>query len=232
VNVIRRAIRRIAAITRSADERVFGVPFAGYHRALRRVVCDGTCESLLDVGCGESSPIQHFAREIPQRIGVDAHAPSIELSRQRGIHNDYRVMDILAIGKSFGARSVDCVVVLDVIEHLEKSDGHRLLNLIETIARKRVVVYTPNGFLPQPPETRNEWQLHRSGWTAPEMRDRGYRIIGIGGWRPLRGPWALPRWRPRFLWERLALLTESRLESRPDSAFQLLCVKEIGSQPA
>jgi hypothetical protein len=183
---------------------------------------------LLDVGCGESSPVQHFAAEIPHRIGVDAHAPSIELSRQRGIHNDYRVMDMLAIGEGFGARSVDCVVALDVIEHLEKADGYRLLDMIEEIARKRVVVYTPNGFVPQPAEPGNEWQLHRSGWTATEMRERGYRIIGVGGWKQLRGPYALPKWRPRFFWERLALLTESRFESRPDCAFQVLCVKQIG----
>jgi hypothetical protein len=227
MSLLARLFRKVAWLLRNTDRRVFGVSFVQYHRLLRRVVCDGTCQSLLDVGCGESSPVQHFAAEIPRRIGVDAHAPSIDTSRRRGIHTEYRVMDVMAVGEEFPPRSIDCVVTLDVIEHLEKADGLRFLEQLEAVASKRVVVFTPNGFVPQPAEPGNEWQLHRSGWSAAEMRARGYRIIGVGGWRPLRGPYAQPKWWPKFFWERLALLTERYFESRPDRAYQILCVKDI-----
>jgi hypothetical protein len=221
-------IRKGAALVRGANEKLFGIEFEQYHRLLRRVVVDETCQTLLDVGCGETSPIHKFSGEIPHTVGVDAHAPSVERSRARGIHTDYRVTDVLAIGSAFADGSFDCVVCLDVIEHFEKVDGNRLLDAMERIARKRVVVFTPNGFVPQPAEAGNPWQLHRSGWTAEEMRGRGYEVIGVGGWKPLRWSYALPKWRPRFFWERFARLTESHFESRPDRAFQILCVKKLG----
>lgn len=207
------------------DERLFGISFEQYHAALRRVVCDGECRSLLDVGCGKESPVGRFSQTIERTVGVDSHAESIELSRAAGIHGGYVQLNVLDIGSRFEPRSFDCVVALDVIEHLDTQDGVALLRAMETIARKKVVVFTPNGFLSQSAERDNPHQLHRSGWTAAEMRARGYEVTGIGGWRPLRGEYALPR-RPRWLTERLSLLSEPFFESRPDHAFQILCVKK------
>ncbi len=222
-----KVIRKCTALVRGLDAKLFGIEFEQYHRLLRQVVADGTCATLLDAGCGETSPIHKFSSEIPHTTGVDAYAPSVERSRAQGIHSDYRVMDVLAIGSEFADGSFDCVVCLDVIEHFEKEDGERLLAAMERIARKRVVVFTPNGFVPQPAEEGNQWQLHRSGWTAEEMRRRGYEVIGVGGWKPLRWSYALPRWWPRFFWERFARLTESHFEPRPDRAFQILCVRNV-----
>jgi hypothetical protein len=209
------------------DERLFGITFEQYHRVLRRVMCDGDCESLLDVGCGERSPVGRFSQTIATTVGVDSHEESITLSRQAGIHGDYVRMNILEIGGRFAPRSFDCVAALDVIEHLDKPEGLALLEAMERIARKKVVVFTPNGFLPQRATDDNPHQLHRSGWTAAEMRARGYEVTGIGGWHPLRGEYALAR-RPRWLMERLALLTEPFFEPRADRAFQILCVKRVG----
>jgi hypothetical protein len=56
-----RLFRKLAWLLRNVDQRLFGVSFVQYHRLLRQVVCDETCQSLLDVGCGESSPVQYFA---------------------------------------------------------------------------------------------------------------------------------------------------------------------------
>lgn len=216
---------KIAAKVGNIDERIFGASFVQYHRLLRKEIV-GHCQTLLDVGCGESSPVQFFTREVKYSVGVDAHQPSIDKSQEAGIHSDYRRMNVLEIGNAFEPRSFDCVVSLDVIEHLTKAEGLRLLDAMESIARRRVVVFTPNGFLAQPAEPDNPHQLHVSGWTAAKMRARGYRVIGVGGWRPLRGPYAEAR-RPRLLFEHLALMTERVFESRADGAFQILCVKEV-----
>ncbi len=218
-------LTKLGAKLRNLDARIFGVSFTQYHRLLRPEIV-GHCETLLDVGCGENSPVHKFAREVTYAVGVDSHQPSIDKSRAASIHSDYRCTNILEIGKEFAPRSFDCVIALDVIEHLTKEDGRRLLDAMESIARRRVVIFTPNGFLPQPATPDNPHQIHVSGWTPDEMRARGYRVIGVGGWRPLRGPYALPRW-PRFLTERLSLLTERVLEARPGHALQILCVKDI-----
>jgi SAM-dependent methyltransferase len=218
---------KAGAILREADYRVFGVSFQQYFDALRKTIDDGTCQSLLDIGCGERSPIFRFSKSIARTTGVDSHLPSIENSKAEGIHTDYVQMNLAGIGSRFEPRSYDCVVALDVIEHFEKADGLRLLEAMERIARKKVVLYTPNGFLAQPPTPDNPHQLHRSGWTVSEMRARGYEVVGLGGWRPLRGAYAAPRIHPYWLTERLSLLTQRFFESRPEQAFQILCTKRI-----
>ena len=220
-------IRRSAGILRGIDARLFGADFAQYHRELKRVVLDAACQSLLDVGCGQQSPVHSFSRQIPYTVGLDVHAPSIERSRQEGIHSEYRTAEITDLASQFPPHSFDSVVALDVLEHFTKEDGNRLIDAMESVARKQVVVFTPNGMVYQPPEPGNPFQEHLSGWTAEEMRLRGYEVIGIAGWKPLRGAYVLPRWRPHWFWRRLSLMTERRFESRPDRAFQLLCVKRI-----
>jgi hypothetical protein len=219
--------RKAGGIWRGIDARVFGVSFEQYFLALKETIVDGSCDSLLDIGCGEKSPIFRVSTSIARTTGVDSHLPSIERSRAAGIHTDYVQMNITDVGSSFETRSYDCVVALDVVEHFDKEDGLRLLDAMERIARKKVVVFTPNGFVAQPATSDNPHQLHRSGWTAAEMRARGYEIVGIGGWRPLRGAYANPRIRPFWLTERLSLLTERFFESRPESAYQILCTKRI-----
>lgn len=136
-------------------------------------------------------------------------------------------MELLDIGSRFPGKSFDCVVALDVIEHFEKQDGLRLLDMMEGIARRRVAIFTPNGFLPQGEFDNNPYQLHRSGWSVSEMQDRGYRAIGVSGWKPLLGEYAAVRFRPTWLWKRVALITQPVFERWPSQAFQILCVKEL-----
>lgn len=183
----------------------------------------GDCQTLLDVGCGSGSPIRAFSQRL-HAVGVDAFEKSLEESRQRKIHQEYVKADIRELGQRFSTESFDSVVALDVIEHLPKEDGFRLLEAMEKIARKRVIVFTPNGFLPQGEFESNPWQVHLSGWTASEMRARGYRVIGLRGWRPLRGEYATIRFRPKFLWLFLSSLTQLWTKNHPDQAFQILCV--------
>ena len=213
-------------LIRKADAWLFGLDYQQYHRVLRRLVLNDGCDSLLDVGCGENSPIGKFATEIRYRVGVDTHLPSIERSRGAGIHSEYVVASVLDIGAKFPARSFDCVTLLEVIEHLPRADGEKLLQQCEKIARVKVVVSTPNGFVFQAPTPDNPFQEHVSGWTVEDFRGRGYEVIGVAGWKQLRGPLMRPRWRPHAVFGRLSLATDAWFEKRPGQAFQLLCVKK------
>ena len=98
---------------------------------------------------------------------------------------------------------------------------------METIARKKVIIYTPNGFLPQDEKYGNPLQLHVSGWTPEQMKQMGYRVIGIEGWRPLRGEQAVIKWRPHRFWLALSLLSQHIVTTRPKWAFRILCVKDM-----
>jgi len=198
-----------------------GVALTG---ALRKAIGAG-CTSLLDVGCGDQGALLARVPGLPFTVGVDLELPTDDDLVAR--HTEYHEADIRSLSDHFERKQFECVVALDVIEHLTRTEGADLLEAMEQIASKRVIVFTPNGFLPQEPSAANPHQEHRSGWTVDDLARRGYRVIGINGWRPLRGPYAEIRWRPRSFWLRLSALTEPFATGHPRSAFQLFGVKDI-----
>lgn len=187
------------------------------------------CSTVLDVGCGKDSPIKSFSKNF-YCVGVDAHAPAIKQSKQSNIHNEYYNMDIIRISDKFQPESFDCVLASDVIEHLRKEDGQKLLDMMENIARKKVIIYTPRGFLPQEVCEGNPYQLHLSGWDVEEMRSRYYNIIGYNGLGNI--------WKIKWLWQKLENapihirvirkilidLTQFYTRTHPEYAHQILCV--------
>ncbi len=183
-------------------------------------------KNLLDVGCGANSPVQTFNENL-YCVGVDAFEPSLEKSKLKKIHNEYRKLDVLKVGQAFAPKSFDIVVALDLIEHLEKSDGLQLLDMMEKIASKKVIIYTPNGFLPQGDRENNPWQVHLSGWTAQEFSDRGYEVIGVNGIKSLRGAFAKVSYKPAFFWNFISDMSELFVKHKPEKAFQLLAIKTI-----
>lgn len=82
-----------------------------------------------------------------------------------------------------GADSVDTVMIMDVIEHLEKEDGQALLRESERLARGQVIVFTPLGFIPQGDTEEKDawgldgtaWQVHKSGWLPEDFP--GWEVI-------------------------------------------------------
>lgn len=219
-------------LLRRADRLVFQSNLTVYPRTIAGLL-DDTYDSLLDVGCGASSPLQAPCARIRRTVGVDAHVESIRRSGALGIHDEYVCMDILDIADHFGPNSFDVVAALDVVEHFEKPDGSRLLQACETVARRLVIVFTPNGFLPQPALENNPWQVHRSGWGVEDFEARGYDVLGMNGWKPLRGERWEPRVAPAALGHRLSAFTQPLVTYRPRWAFQLLAVrKQAESGPA
>jgi hypothetical protein len=219
---------RVSGALRRVDGALFGVAFGRYYAALEETLRG--CATVLDVGCGAESPLRFVTNGHRAAVGLDMHLPSLAETRRRRIHGSVVCGSVLQVASLFPPRSFDAVVALDVIEHLPKHEGDGFLRQLETIARRKVVVFTPNGFLPQGAVGGNELQRHVSGWTAEEMRARGYCLSGMSGWKPLRGREAVPALRPRPLWERVARWTEPFVVSHPERAFQLLCVKDVASQ--
>jgi len=196
-----------------------------YHELLEEAV--GDAESVLDVGCGDRSPVHRFRRRAGRLVGVDAHPASIDRSRAAGIHDEYVLADVSTIGDRFAAGSFDAVLAVDLVEHLAAEDGIRLLEAAEAIACKRVVIFTPNGFVRQSAREGNPWQIHRSGWSAGRMRSLGYDVRGVHGLRGLRGEEARIRWRPRRLWHLVSDFTQPVVSHVPSLAYQILAVKDF-----
>ncbi len=181
------------------------------------------CRTVLDLGCGHHSPLQ--VCKIPFSVGVDMFEPSLLESRRRRIHSEYIRADVRNLG--FKPRSFDAVIAVEVLEHLIKDEGLRLMQEMETWASKKVILTTPNGYLPQDPYDNNPLQEHRSGWEVEDLHRLGYKVYGSAGLKWLRGQKGQVKYRPAFLWERLSDMTQPAVYRCPKIAFQLLAVKTI-----
>ncbi|MGK2859820.1 MAG: class I SAM-dependent methyltransferase [Thermoanaerobaculia bacterium] len=181
--------------------------------------------SVLDLGCGDDSRLQ-FVRGVGRRVGVDAFGPAIERARERGIHDEYI---LAALGELvLPDASFDAVIAIDVIEHFEKVESRRFVDRLERIARRKVVIFTPNGFLRQPPLDGNPWQEHKCGWEVSELRARGYRVEGVLGIKRLRGEGHVPLLRPQYLGEKFANVTRHLwTRRRPELDAALFAVKAL-----
>jgi len=138
------------------------------------------CESVLDLGCGPSSPLQ-FCKNIQYSVGVEGFAPYLEQSKSKKIHNKYLSKDFLKI--DFPKYSFDAVILIEVLEHLSKKDGLKILKKASTWAKKKVVLSTPNGYFPMGDVDQNSFQRHRSGWTVTKLNKLGYICHGVSGFK-------------------------------------------------
>ncbi|MFH2021704.1 MAG: class I SAM-dependent methyltransferase [Patescibacteria group bacterium] len=143
------------------------------------------CLTLLDLGCGDGSQVQFLPRTI-KCTGVEAHAPSLKISKNNNIHNNYVAIDVRNIQSVFKPKSFDCVLAIDLIEHLTKREALVLLQQMEIIASKIIMLQTPSGFLTQHEYKGNQLQKHKCGFTHTELQSLGYTVYGMHGPKFLR----------------------------------------------
>jgi hypothetical protein len=100
---------------------------------------------------------------------------------------------------------------------------------MERIARDKIIVFTPNGFLPQDPWDGNPMQEHLCGWSVEDFRSRAYRVEGVLGWKALRGDLHAPRLALRPLADMVCELTRILYTGRrPEKDAALWAVKDLG----
>lgn len=187
------------------------------------------CQTLLDVGCGGFSPLKDINKTMQKSVGVDAFKPSIDAAKKRKTHTENKVMNIFKLKSFFKEKSFDCVVALDLIEHLTKEEGNKLLVDLERIAKKKVIIFTPNGFVPQGVYDGNTYQIHKSGWGFREMFKKGYKVYGLNGVKALRGEYAKVKLKPEAFWERVSHISKGITKIIPASSYQILAVKNLTS---
>ncbi len=196
---------------------------AHYYKLLQREL--ENCKSVLDVGCGINSPLVKLKKSFYLE-GIDL----VPEKRINKIHDKFTRGNILAIEKYFKNKSFDAVVLLGVIEHLKRSDGKILLAKLEKIAKKKIIISTPNGFLTQDPSPDNPYQEHISGWTTSDFKKFGYNVYGLRGFKFLRGEYALVKYKPWYFWLFLSSMTQHITYHTPQVAFELLPVKILRSK--
>lgn len=165
---------------------------------------------VLDIGCGIEP--QRYIRPMVH-VCCEPFVQYVERLKEKTAETLDRIYLVVQASweeavKIFPPKSVDTVFLADVIEHLEKEEGARLLRMTTGIARRQVAVFTPLGFLPQYSEGKDawgmdgaSWQEHKSSWLPEDFDDhweiyasRAFHTVDHKG-RPLSPPhgafWAI-----------------------------------------
>ena len=153
------------------------IPFT-YWRLIYKNI-DLHTENILDIGCADGDMMSFINnRHSFCTVGMDIHKPYLLQAKRSLTHSHYFLGDA---GKlPFKDKCFDAVLLLEIIEHLEFNEGKRAIEEAERVARTEVIISTPVAFTKQEAYSGNPHQEHRSFWSPAEMRQRGYRVIGIG----------------------------------------------------
>lgn len=182
------------------------------------------CREVLDVGCGPDSALSLLGFE--RLVGIEGYAPSVEAAKKNHTHHEIVLGDVRYLENHFREGQFDACVALDLIEHLSKEDGRKLMESMGRLAKRKVVFLTPNGFLPQSHAEQADLQEHLSGWEPSEMRSHGYQVAGVLGPKGLRGPYHHLKRKPEAIWGLVSLLGHLFYTRWvPASAAAILCTK-------
>ncbi|MCA9733118.1 MAG: class I SAM-dependent methyltransferase [Leptospiraceae bacterium] len=186
------------------------------------------CKTVLELGAGKNSYLRQL-NKIFHITAIDLFEPSIESAKENNVYDEYIKGDVKQILNIVEPKSFDCVAAFDLIEHLSKEDGNKLLENMEKIARKKIVIFTPNGFLIQPPHDNNPFQEHLSGWKFDEMEKAKFKVIGINGLRNLRGMFSIPKIHPYEFGVFISNISQIILNffRLQKYSFAILCVKSV-----
>ena len=136
-------------------------------------------ESVLDIGCGLSFKGQYINAQ--RHVAFDAYRPYLERIQSKVFFTAVQG-NAEEIVSYFLPRSFDMVIATDILEHMKKDDGIRLLFDMESLARKVIYIEIPETEIPQNIDIwghgGDTWQTHRSSgeWSKEELESHGFTV--------------------------------------------------------
>lgn len=157
-------------------------PFS-YMWLLRRSI--GEAETILDLGCEDGRLLELLSYGKSWKVtGVDIYKDNTKGAAKKKIFIKVITGDAVKVSRQLikQKQKFDVVFCSQVIEHIERKRGEDLLYLVNKLAKKRIVIGTPRGFMEQPEVFlgHNPHQVHKSGWSEEDFKKRGYKVYGIG----------------------------------------------------
>jgi len=138
-------------------------------------------KSLIDVGCGRGiiGALVRIYRDPKRLVGIDIFKPYLDFCRKMNFYDELYERNLMETPLPFDGKEFDVATCIEVIEHIPKENGLRLLEELERIA-KIVIVSAPNIYFPQKAYDNNIFQRHVSEWCVKDFRKRGYNVLGVG----------------------------------------------------
>jgi len=128
--------------------------------------------------------------------GVEVFPPYIGRI-QRAIYDSIYEGDIVVILPRIASDSYDLVMLIDVLEHFDKSQGSNVLKECQRVG-KAVIVSTPSGWFAQGAAYGNPYEVHKALWTRKDLKQAGARFVfRMGNWI---GVFARPPYASQYSW--------------------------------
>jgi len=142
---------------------------------------------VLDVGCAKGYlgyQIRTKKSGNPTVLGLDLWVPYIK--EVRSFHADYvRIYDDLIMADArympFRGQVFNLLIASELLEHLPREDGFRLLKEMERISKDRIITSTPSRFFEQEQLDNNPYQRHVSRWKEEDFVKSGYEVKVVYG---------------------------------------------------
>src|SRR3989304_3395952 len=140
---------------------------------------------ILDVGCGKglNAYLIRVTRDLSGStiIGLDTNKDYLDFCHKFDIYDNLVKQNLPKL--PFNDKSIDFLLCTEVIEHLKKKDGEKLLKEIDRVCRGRALITTPNVSF----ETiSNEFEdAHHSIWRTNDFREYAYNVYGLGFRTPI-----------------------------------------------
>lgn len=138
-------------------------------------------ESLLSLCCGIGLELSGLSTQ--DVTAVDIHQAYLDQVHHRCPQAKTVCSDAWEYIKDQPDNSVDVVSLIDCVEHMTKEVGLKVIKKAKKVARKQVLLFTPEGYLKNEPhnawgiEGGDEYQLHKSGWEVLEIKDLGFDLV-------------------------------------------------------
>ncbi len=201
------------------------IPSSHYNLTLQAIELEKG--NLLDVACGDGKFMAMINHDHKYHVtGVDIFPPYLTLAKKTGVYDRLVKSDIKKL--PFKKREFDIVFCSQAIEHLSKKQGFEFIDQLERISRKKVVIITPAGDLPQDPYDGNSYQRHLSTWSTEDFQTRGYKVVGQG-LKILYGSGnAVKQWGLlSYVFSFISLIFSPLLRLKPDLGVYLFCSKDV-----
>lgn len=142
---------------------------------------------LIDVGCG----IRPCPLECRRHIGIEPHEEYIRhLSAWNPAGRKVEIVQGEAEAVGLYDRKDTTVLLLDVIEHMERDRGESIRDLLEEF--EHAIIFTPLGWYEQGEQNPDcwglnggFWQKHRSAWQPDDFKN--WRLHVWKEWHPING---------------------------------------------
>jgi 2-polyprenyl-3-methyl-5-hydroxy-6-metoxy-1,4-benzoquinol methylase len=185
------------------------------------------CQTLLDVGCGENSVVRLFSKKLKKSVGIDIFKNSLLRAKKKGVHSSYKTMNALDIDEYFKKQSFDCVIAIDLVEHLKKADSLSLIKKMEKVAKRIVIIKTTNGYVKQGAIEKNPYQKHLSCFSSKDFIRLNYKIMGIDGPKFLRVGRENKPYKFNLFISILSTLLDPIFRNFPNKSFNILAYKYV-----